>query len=232
MPHGIVKSMKVRIRHNLNQIPVILDQVQQRAARQATSRSMKRAIKAAMVESVQGVRASQAVKLTASELKKGSGKRPYFFTREQVDSSTPLGEMRAELKASDYKISLFRFFAKKKLVKRMKSPFGLQQHGKRAGKALKLYGAQVKVMGRTYLAGSGFIVDKNGAKIIMKRSTSARLPLEKLWGPSMFKILQGTGVQEKAQARALSVFRTNFNNDFRFYLNKIRVNKALREAKR
>lgn len=192
---------------------------------------MKKAIKAGFTEAIQGVRQSNSVKLSAAELKKGSGKRPYFFINQMVGSDTPLGEMRAELKASDYKINLFRFFARRKLVRRVKSHFGIQQYGKRAQKTLRLYGAMVRVMGHSYMAGSGFIVDKNGAKIIMKRTGSERLPLEKLWGPSMFKIMQGTGVQEKAQVRALAVFRTNFNSDFRFYLGRIRTNKALREAK-
>ena len=65
------------------------------------------------------------------------------------------------------------------------------------------YGVRAKVWGRTVRLRSAFIVDSMGGNVF-KRTTSRRLPVEKMWGPSIPK--------EMVKDQSLSVFESSAGN--------------------
>ena len=182
---------------DLRDLPRKLYSVSVKAAEKAIARTLKETIRATRKAAIQATRSANVVKLTASELRAGASevvrtKRPAegddydvrsrskkgfaYFGGQISKPGTKLSDAFALFRVSDFKINLFRFFARRvrvgtttrywdgKFIKPSDRVKNAQTY------KLKTYGARVRVMGRQYTAGRGFIVKRGTSGIIMERN--------------------------------------------------------------
>lgn len=233
----------------LKALPAKLYAVSVKAAEKALARSLKETIRATRKAAIQATRSANVVKLTATELRAGaseklSKKRPAdgadyefrarskggfpFFGGQLSGPGTKIEDAFALFRVSDFKINLFRFFARRvRVITRNRITPNLTPKGEPTFRTFKpkTYGARVRVMGKSYVAGRGFIVKRGNAGVIMVRDPasprSLRKPFgRKLWGPSMVRITDGTNVNRAAATAGLAAFAKSIIRNLNFYASK------------
>ena len=162
-----------------------LDKLGKKESRQAVSRAIKRAATTLTKEGSQEIRNRRLVKAPAARVKE------MFDTR--IKARGQIRDMYAVIKISNKAISLARFWAR-----RASPPAGKKKLSS-VGHDYKLKAVKVRVLDKTQYAGGGdaFLVDKMGGGIIFMRTSKARQPIKKLWGPSASDLVIRTGIDKK-----------------------------------
>lgn len=182
-------------------------------AKAAVRRSLTRAITTVAAQSAKEIRQRKLVKMNASEIKRA-------FT---IKSNTrgAISGMYASMRVSERAIPLGRFWSRK-----VRPPVGAARKTvalKHSAAVNPLYAAQVRVFGKVQLAGKGkaFIVSKNGGNLIFQREGKSRLPLKKLFGPSVSDMFRLTDLGKDMQNVASERFNTTLEAELKYRIEKL-----------
>jgi len=176
---------ELTINHDLEKIPVFLNDLSHKVITKAVKRSLSRSITAVATKASREIRKQKQIKMKARDLKKR------FHIRKSLSGN--ISSLCAELSFSAKHEGLQRYFPKKVKVSR-------------SGNGRQLYGVMVKALGKSYIAGRGF----RYSKVILKRSGKGRYPLEKMWGPSVSGIVE----YGKLQGLLVDVARERYEREF------------------
>src|SRR4051812_37839826 len=120
--------VRLVITHNLDELPVLVTRVNEKAVRSAVVTSIRRTFQGLRANTGKLIREKRLLDTRAlpiSELKKR-----YMLERQRVSKSMPIGEMHADLVLTDIRIGLGNFFARR------------VQTGKSSRNAVPLFGVQ------------------------------------------------------------------------------------------
>ena len=176
---------EVTINHDLEKIPVFLNDLSHKVILKAVKRSLSRSITAVATKASREIRKQKQIKMKARDLKKR------FLIRKSLSGN--ISSLCAELSFSTRSEGLHRYFPKKVKVSR-------SVNGK------PLHGMRVKALGKSYIAGRGFMY----RKVILKRTGKGRYPLEKMWGPSVSGIVE----YRQLQGMLVDVARERYEREF------------------
>lgn len=198
----------------------VIAQLGTKDARYAVRRALQRSITTVAKVSSQEIRARQLVNMRAGELKRA-------FTIKNNTTGNISG-MYASMKVSGSAISLGRYWSRK-----VRPPKGSARKTvalKYSAAVSPLYAAQVKVFGKVQLAGAGkaFLVNRAGGNLIFMRTGKDRLPVKKLYGPSVAQLFTLTDLGAKIQDVANTRFNTELAAEMKFRINKLSSGKPLR----
>lgn len=177
-------------------------------ARAATSRALKRAATSVTAQGVKSIRERRLVRLPAGDLKR------LFSTRMNVKGD--IRSMFAVISISSRAISLAKYWAK-----RVAPPAGKQRTSK-IGYGHKLKAVRVNVLGKSYIPGGAFLVDGKNGGVIMKRVGRARLPLAKLYGPSVADLVIYSGIQGELETLGMERLEQTLIQELNYRRDKIK----------
>jgi len=95
---------------------------------------------------------------------------------------------------------------------------------------VQLYSVRVNTYGAPYLKNPdrSFLVKKGGGNVIFARMAGAkRLPIEKVWGPSMAELVAQSGILPSVAAKAQERYTTEFAANMEWFTDQA-IKKALR----
>lgn len=199
----------VKVTSNIMDLPIVLTSINEKAVRQSVARSIRRTTQGVRKKTFEEIR-DQAMldtkMLSARKLKE----RQYITDGVNAKSTAPIDQMFGVVNMADKRPSMIFFFAQR-------TPFG---HNQRTGATQ--YFVKAKVMGRTVGLGRAFIAYPDSKRaVVLARTGRARLPVKKLFGPSIAYMMQATGSITRIQTEALARFEREMNTNLTYFISKI-----------
>lgn len=212
---------KIVITHNFQRLSSLLKGLgSTKDVQKAVARSIRRTLPGVQRKAFQELRAKKILKLKASELKT----RARAFT--EGNASTPVSRQYGKLWITPKPESLGRFFPRRVAAGRSNTVQGQRNDGSWLG--VRLHSVKLNQYGQPHLKDPkrSFIVDRKGGKIVFRRVSAKRLPIEKQFGPGLAQLVQQTGIITRIASYASRRYQVEFGKNVEFYAEKA-LKKAL-----
>lgn len=194
--------------HDLAKLDVFLTQIHDKAVKKAVARSIARTFTGVKKQFTRSVRTERLINTRSMPVKQV--KRKFLREKKNTRAAAAIPDMFARMDFSDRRPSLRHFYSKRVVT------------GRTSG-GRPLHGVQVQVMGRKYQTGRGFVPKGKGKTYpILARTTKARKPLRKLFGPSFAIMVRKMRLVDGMQAEAGRRYSAEFERNLRFFLGRMK----------
>jgi hypothetical protein len=200
-------AIRIVITHNLNEIPIIVNRVNEEAVHRAVATSIRETFRSLRSQATKTIRDGNLVDskvLPAAQIKSR-------FMRQKISASpsSPLSEMGAELEVNDRRPGLNAFFARRVIT-------GSSRLGR------PRFGVEVRMPWKTYIAGRSFIPSGGRGGVVFARAGRTRLPIRRQFGPSLAFLLEQSGRADALQQAAQAKYEERFDHNLGYFLGKIK----------
>lgn len=212
---------EIKVKVDLDKLSVAINSINEKAIKSAVRTSINRTFTG--IRSVIFKEINKGEFYDKAKLPTAKAKSKYFFERKKLASNTELSDMYAAMGISNARISLINFFAKRVQVGvlNQRQPIKLKSgRWVTLKKGSPLYGAQVKMFGKTRVYGKDFIgnVGKANEQIFRRKENGE---IFRRTGPSMALLFQKTNAAERIQKEADERMQRELEHNMGYYLSKI-----------
>lgn len=212
---------EIKVKLDLDKLSVAINSVNEKAIKRAVNKSISRTfggIRTGVTKALNSGDFYDRSKLTAQK-----AKSRYFVEKKNLGSNVELADMYASMGISSKRIDLINFFAKRVQVGHLakRQPVKLKS-GKwiTLKQGTPLYGAQVRMFGRTRFYAGDFIgfVGQSKEQVFRRKDNGK---IFKRTGPSMSLLFTKTNAAQRLQNEADARLAREIDHNLDYYLSKI-----------